>query len=266
MAAREILRRKPLDFENTLLQLMTAAPESVRRVIARAIGQVGFDQFWHRFDRMDKDARRSAGRAMMKLLPDALQRLARRLTGDPVDQRVKALQVVQELGLVEPLRATVIPLCHHPSAKVRSKAVAAVGAVPGLAPEVVLEKVLHDPDPRVRANAIEVLEAAHAADCGAVLAARARSAHSRERANAVKAMHRMKVSTASAALIQMLRDERPEHRVGALWALRQIGWWQLLGEVGRLAKQDGNMRVRRYALGVLKGVAEQMQQAKGRAG
>jgi hypothetical protein len=66
----------------------------------------------------------------------------------------------------------------------------------------------------------------------------------------------MKVSTAGGQLLLMLRDERPEHRISALWALRQIGWWQLLGEVGRLAKADGNLKVRRYALAVLRGVAE----------
>ncbi len=61
---------------------------------------------------------------------------------------------------------------------------------------------------------------------------------------------------AAGQLIQMLRDSRPEHRISALWTLRQIGWWQMLNEVGRLAKEDGNQKVRRYALGVLKGVAE----------
>jgi hypothetical protein len=30
----------------------------------------------------------------------------------------------------------------------------------------------------------------------------------------------------------------------------------MLNEVGRLAKEDTNLKVRRYALGVLKGVAE----------
>ena len=60
----------------------------------------------------------------------------------------------------------------------------------------------------------------------------------------------------------MLRDERPEHRISALWALRQIGWWQLLTEVGRLAKSDGNLRVRRYALTILRGIAEMQGPAK----
>jgi hypothetical protein len=94
------------------------------------------------------------------------------------------------------------------------------------------------------------------------LATRARSSHSRERANAIKAMHSMRVSTASNALLGMLRDQRPDHRISALWALRQIGWWQMLNEVGRLAKEDTNLRVRRYALGVLKNVVDLMQTRK----
>jgi hypothetical protein len=60
----------------------------------------------------------------------------------------------------------------------------------------------------------------------------------------------------------MLRDSRSEHRISALWALRQIGWWQLLNEVGRLAKEDPNLRVRRYALTVLRGAAETIQASK----
>jgi hypothetical protein len=45
IAAREIIRRRPADFENTLLQMLTNAPDSVRRVVTRSIGQVGFDHF-----------------------------------------------------------------------------------------------------------------------------------------------------------------------------------------------------------------------------
>ncbi len=53
-----------------------------------------------------------------------------------------------------------------------------------------------------------------------------------------------------------MHDNRPEHRISALWALRQTGIWNLLMEVGRLAKEDENLKVRRYALTVLRGVAE----------
>jgi HEAT repeat protein len=261
MAAREIVRRRPTDFENILLQLMTTAPDSVRKVISRSIGQVGFDHFWMRFDRLDKNTRRSAGRAMMKILPDAVQRLGRRLGSGPIEQRLKAMQVAQDLELGEALMQHLLPLCQHPHPKVRSKAVAILSEIKSVPPQVVLEKALHDGDARVRANAIEVLEAQRSEEFVPLLVERARSSHNRERANAIKAMSKMKVSTAATQLLAMLRDPRPEHKISALWTLRQIGWWALLNEVGRLAKADENLRVRRYALGVLKNVAETVQQS-----
>jgi HEAT repeat protein len=266
MAAREIVRRRPQEGDGWLLQLMVSAPQSVRRVVSRAIGHVGFDQFWQRFDKMDRATRRQAGRAMLKLLPDATQRLGRRLASGSAEERIKALQMVHELGLAEPLRTTIVPLCSHANAKVRSKAVSALGDLPSTEPDLVLDKVLHDADPRVRANAIEVLEGKRGVDYIPLLAERARSSHSRERANAIRALSKLRVSTAAAALTGMMRDARSEHRISALWALRQIGWWQLLTEVGRIAKSDDNLRVRRYALGVLKNVAELAQAQRGKVG
>jgi HEAT repeat protein len=264
MAAREIVRRRPADFENMLLQLMTGATESVRRVVSRAIGQAGFEHFWQRFDRLDKATRKSAGKAMLKMLPDAVQRLGRRLATGAVDQRLKAMQITQELGLGELLRPAVTHACNDTNAKLRSKAISVLGELDSVPPAVLLDRVLNDADPRVRANAVEVLEARQKADYLPLLAQRARSAaaNNRERANAIKALHAMKVKNANVALASMLRDQRAEHRISALWALKAVGWWQLLGEVGRLAKEDGNLRVRRYALGVLKGVAELMRATK----
>jgi HEAT repeat protein len=262
MAAREIVRRRPPDFENILLKLMTTAPASVRRVIGRALGQAGFDGFWQRFDRLDKSTRQQAGRAMLKLLPDGLQRLQRRAASGTVEQRIKALQIIQELGVAESLAQTLIQVCTDANPRIRSKAVIVLGEVPAVPSGVLVERLLNDPDARVRANAVEVLEQRGDPQFVPVLAQRALGAAGRERANAIKAMHRMRVGTAGTQLLQMLRDERPDHRISALWALRQIGWWQLINEVGQLAKSDGNVRVRRYALGVLKTVAELIKDRK----
>jgi hypothetical protein len=259
MAAREIVRRRPADFENMLLQLMTGAAESVRKVISRSIGQAGFEHFWQKFDRLNKPTRKQAGRAMLKILPDAVQRLQRRLTTGPVEHRLKAMQMTHELGLGEPLRAALLQLCADPNPKLRSKAVAVAGEVPSVGPELLIDRLLNDTDARVRANTVEVLDARKDVRFLPILAQRARAANNRERANAIKAMHTLRVGSASTQLLGMLRDKRSEHRISALWALRQIGWWQLLNEVGRLAKEDENIRVRRYALGVLRNVAEMAQ-------
>jgi HEAT repeat protein len=256
MAAREIVRRRPADMDNLLLPLMTNAPQSVRQVVSRAIGQAGFEHFWQRFDRLDKVTRRSAGKAMMKILPDAVLRLGRKLATGPAQHRLKAMQIVHELDLAETLRPVLVQMCRDANPKLRSKAIHVLGEDPAAPAEVLLDRLINDSDARVRANAIEVLESKQKAEYVPILAQKARASNNRERANAIKALHRMKVGTASSQLLLMLQDGRPEHRISALWALRKIGWWRMLNEVGRLAKEDDNLRVRRYALGVLRSVAE----------
>jgi HEAT repeat protein len=264
LAAREMIRRKPVDGDQVLLQLMGNAPESVRRVVSRAVGQSSFDSYWNRFDRLDKATRKQAGKAMLKVLPEAVTRLERKLNNGPTEQRLKALMVTQELGLAEGVREALIGLTKHANPKVRSKAVTVIGELPAGMPEVILDRVLTDEDPRVRANAIEVLEAKKKDEYVPLLTQRARSAHNRERANAIKALHRMKVGTSIPQLTAMLQDARGEHRISALWAMKQMGVWKLIQQVGLLAKSDENIRVRRYALNVLKDVAEMVNEEKKR--
>jgi hypothetical protein len=255
MAVREMIRRRPPEFGNVLLPLMTDAAPSVRRVVSRAIGQQGFETFWQRYDQMDKSARKAAGKAMLKLLPDAVARLARRMAGGTIEQRVKALQMARDLDLVEQMKANVLPLCAHANPRVRSKAVTVLSAIGAQAVDVLVEKVVNDGDPRVRANAIEVMEQRGSVKFAPMLVDRAFKGANRERANAIKALHAMKVGTAAGQLLQMLRDDRAEHRVSALWALRKIGWWRMLSEVARLAREDTNLNVRQYAMNVLQSAA-----------
>ncbi len=265
MAAREFVRRKPADYETTLIQLMANCPDSVRRVVSACVGQIGFDHFWQRCDRLDKSARKAAGLAMFKALPDAIHWLQRRLRSGPVADRVKAIQIAQDLALGDQILPTLLQLCRDPDPKVRSKAVAFLAQVRSLPPDALLDNVLNDPDPRVRANAIEILEAQHRVDLVPILSERAHSRHSRERANAIKALHSMKVASASSQLSNMLQDERPEHRISALWALRQIGFWRLIRQVADLAKADPQLRVRRYALAVLRSVAHLLEKTPNKA-
>jgi HEAT repeats/HEAT repeat len=259
MAARELVRRRSSggrEYESALLQHITKAPQSVRQVITRAIGQTGFEQYWQRFDRLDANTRGQAGKAMLKILPDAVQRLQRRLVGGSVEQRLKAMQITQELGLAERMRGALIQMVSDPHPRVRSKAVSAVGQVSSPPTELVVDRLVHDTDPRVRANAIDVLDTTPRKELLPVLVERARSINSRERANAIKALHKLQVGPAGVQLLAMLRDNRADHKISAMWALKAIGWWRLLDEVGRLAKEDGDVHVRKYAINLLRGVAE----------
>src|SRR5690606_16463335 len=138
--------RRPMDYENVLIKLMAGAADSVRRVISRSIGHAGFESFWDRFDRLDRSTRRNAGKAMLKLLPDASQRLAKRLLGGSVQQRIKAMQITHELELAGELRSHLVRLCADPNPRIRSKAVQVLGTLPTLPSEVLLDRVLRDQD------------------------------------------------------------------------------------------------------------------------
>ena len=262
LAVREIIRRRPADYENILLQMMTNAPDSVRRLIGRAVGQSGFDSYWERFDNLDTGTRQTAGKAMIKLLPTTVERLSRLLSGGSLPDRLKAMQITQELGLSQELHTTLLQLATDANAKLRSRAVTLLGNTADGLPEPLIGQVLNDPDARVRANAIEAIDQREDPQYLAVLSRMARSRHNRERANAIKALHGMRVGTASQQLIAMLRDVRPEHRISAMWALRQVGLWQLLREVARLAKTDGDVRVRRYAVSVIRSIAASAEEKK----
>jgi HEAT repeat protein len=265
IAAREIVRRRPADASTVLLGLMKTGPASVRRVASRAISAGAFDNFYDRFDKLDAPTRLRAGKAVFKLLPDALLRLSRKLNNGPLDHRLKALQVAQELEVVDLLRETILSLTNAENAKLRSKAVLVAGTLKDGVPEVLLEKALSDPDGRVRANAIEVLETMGRRDFVPLLAQRARSAHNRERANAIKALVSMKVEAASPQLVLMLRDMRPEHRISALWLVKRMGMFRLLTEIARLAREETDVRVKRYATAAVRHVVDVLKGVRAEA-
>ncbi len=282
LAAREITRRRPADYRSLLMARMGGAAPSVRRVIGRAVGQAGFDQFWANFDNMDATQRRTAGRALLKMMPDLPARLNRRLAAGggpgaaPVNDRLKALRMAAELGVAKQVAPALVRLCGDPSPRVRSKAVALLGEVPTVSLDALVERLLNDPDARVRANAVEVLEGRQGpgkvGTPGFVptLVARARSGSNRERANAIRALHRLRMDDVADALAHMLADPRVEHRISALWAVKETGLWNLVGRVGQMAKGDPDGTVRQYAMGVLRAVSElirnQQQEQARRAG
>ena len=265
MATREIIRRRPPEYENSLLQRLSSAPESVRRLIGRAVSHSGFEQFWNRYPKLDKATRRSAGKAMLRLLPDSISRLARKLGPGPIEQRLQALQMMQDLKLAEQLVEPLMVLCSDSSPRLRSRAVSLLADVPSLAPDHLIEQLMTDTDARVRANTIEVLETRHPNEFIPMLIQRARIGTNRERANAIKFMHRTRMNLFQESLAMMLKDPRPEHRISAMWALKQTGWWNLIHEVGRMAKSDSELKVRQYALGVLKAASELIREQRQKA-
>jgi HEAT repeat protein len=234
----------------------------VRQVVGRAVGEAGFRAFWKKYDKLDDKTRKSAGRAVVKILPDATRRVASLLTRGSSEDRVRAIRMARETELIEGLRPVVERLCKDHDANVRSSAVSAVGDLRPVPAELLVDRATHDGDPRVRSNAIEILESTTGGQHAKVFAERVGSEHARERATAIKALYGVAPGTAARALGEMLRDGRSEHRVSALWAVNRVKCWQRLGEVGRIAKEDPQLSVRQYALGVLKAAADEIRQER----
>ena len=132
-----------------LRRLPTAGP-TVRHLIARAAGRGAFESFWEKADSLPEAARRSAGRALVKLLPDAAAALWRH-----DDPRVRA-RAVQTLGAADELGAMLTDArpAHRLAAMAALRRMACwrlLGRVTEIAKE--------DPDAPVRRYAAELLRA-----------------------------------------------------------------------------------------------------------
>ena len=165
------------------------------------------------------------------------------------------MQIVQELGLAETLSeiAGSIPQCTHTRPKVRSKAVSVLGDVPAIATEVILDKVLNDSDARARQRD---RSAGNTSGPGICPAAGRRCA----RSTAQYVARRRKCDQSDGEDESGDRVESVARHASGSAApstnqcdvgLRQIGWWNLLNEVGRIAKSDPDQKARRYAMAVL---------------
>ena len=263
MAARSLSRRPAASAESALLRRAAGAPESVRGVINRTQGVRSFDGLWNRHDRLSPETRRAAGRALLKLLPAAGERLRHHLLGGDAAARIRGLAMLGDLDATLDHRESVYACCVHADAKVRSKATLMLGEIVARVhderAEARLEAALEDGDARVRANAVEVLQVSGRRDVGPLLRARGRLGRNRERANAIRASHVMGLGEVESPLFEMLRDGRDPHRLSAVWAVEQTGQWRLLDEVVRLARSDTNLRVRRSALAAVRRMAENMR-------
>ena len=262
IAARELIRRKRPADQQVLLRQMSGAAPSVRRIIGRSLGRAGFEQFFQSFDRMNRLTRRRAGAAMLKLLPDGLERLTRKIEGGGAAQRVRALQIADELDQTGVLAGVIVAACAAADGRVRSKAVRLLGRVNTPDAARALSASLGDADARVRSNAIEAAcDRPDAAELRPVLHPRARAGQHRERATAIRALHRLGDTDQRQPLRQLIGHPHPAERIAGMWALRQTGTWSLLGEVAQLARADPDAGARRYALTMIKAVSDRVDAA-----
>jgi len=207
-------------------------------------------RFWEAFDGMDADARQAAGRQVARL-PQLAPYLVRKMrTGEP-SERVRAIRIAQDAGLLNELQEEVYRLGYDPDRFVRATAVAALVHLPGPTARRILRAALLDEDPRVQANAIEAMAQLRDTSQLQQLVPKLSDHHQRVRANTVRALLSMGVRQAAEALLAMLTSPDRAHRISALWVVERLKLRTLIYRVVQMAGTDPDPQVRRRASRVL---------------
>jgi HEAT repeat protein len=220
-AARAVAAADPPNRARLLAPLLASESEAVRRFVQREVAGASFDRLLRSFGRLEPATREAAARALAKIDPRILDRLADETASLDAERRLAALRLVEALDAGAELRDVLAGLLADSDRRVRATAVKVVQLAGS--PEVrrLLEAALQDPDKRVRANAVEAFEDAGDETCVPKLLPLLADGDNRVRANAAKALIRFERPEGRATLEAMLRDPVEAVRVSAVWALGQ---------------------------------------------
>ncbi len=222
MSLIQLIRRNHPHLPALLGEHLNSPWPRVLKLARRYYQNIAFTCYWEKFDVLDQEHRRQAGRAVYKIDPEARLRW-KKIVGDPSPlQRLKAVRMVRSLGQAGDCVSELIRLARDEDRMVRSCAVAALGEIDAASSpsvESCLFAALRDTDVRVQANAVEALE--HRQDRQTIerISPFVHSPNNRARANAIRALLIAKIDSARQAIQQMLRDPRPAHRLSARWIL-----------------------------------------------
>ncbi len=257
IALRHLLRRRWPGLSGLMVRLIGSSHAELREIAERQLGPIGFERFWCNWPQLPQAKRVAAARALMKIDAGFGRQLARKMSASDVDDRLRAVMVVRELGQEASFDRLLLTRAADADARVASAAVKALAPL-GPTPPVVAaltEALGHDND-RVRSNAIEALEAMeHVGPLREALLALTHGRANRSRATAIKALLALPMSEALPELERMLGDDNEAHRVSALWVVERLGLLPVVNRVAALARSDAQPRVRRRAVRVVRDLA-----------
>jgi len=259
IALRHLIARQYEGLADLLVKLISSPHPQVARLAESRFTPIGFDRYWDHWDQLDRQTRRTAGAALIKLDPRFYHEVAEKMHADDPGDRFRAVMIARELAQESYFEKELLELMLDADSKVASAAAAAAGSISDSSQAVEhLTGALNHHDDRVRANAVESLEKMDAIDKAyRELTELCEESGNRSRANAIKAMMDLPVGGALGALGRMLRDEDAAHRISALWVVEQLGLEQVAARVAEIARADDDAQVRKRAVRVFRQMAEQ---------
>lgn len=243
IARLEMGLRRPLEYPPDDLLAMKEG-RGIHPAGRREAKPLDFNRLWAVFDQIAPAEAAEQGRRILAEDRKARSTLASRLSlGEPAD-RLRAIRLLDVLGMIEPFSNQLYTLSYDEHPEVRSAAVKALGSVSGAGAMRVLRTALNDTDQRVQANAIEAIDASEQETPADALIAKLNSPNSRVRANAVKALLKLGVREAAETLLLMLQSPGRASRISALWLVEHMGLIPLTERVMSIAESDEDSQVR----------------------
>ena len=222
---KHIIFLKPKDLLTIVGKQLNSRHPKVRELAVRVYQNGAFDLFWKKFEKLDIGSQERAAKAIFKLTEENHKRWETRATDTDPANRLKALKVLKNAGLLEEHIDTILNMISDRDPFVRSLAISLVGQTGELHrhAEEVLLRAVSDTDPRVKANAIECLEFIHSNRAVDIALQHTESDIPRIRANAIKVLIAHKVENAWLFFKKMLADKRPGHKKSAQWLVHHSG-------------------------------------------
>jgi len=261
----ELLRRSPADLPALVVQQLTSRSPRVRQLAAQHAASYSFERYWRAFDDLPPDARVSAGRAVLKLVPDFVDRLVRQLEEGRSDEILRAMQAADDLNLLKSLSPTLVRLERHHSQSVRAAATRVLGKLDEQQ-RAQAEQEEHDastvePQPQgVDAGSCPVGLPVRGSQSKLTELERMLSAPETEaRADAVRQLLHTQIVPATTLLIDLLTDEDVCRRQCGLELVEQTRLAEMMARVLGMARHEPDASLRQGAQNVADTVRQALQ-------
>ena len=266
----ELLRRSPPDLPALVVQQLVSRSPRVRQLAAQHAASYSFERYWHAFDDLPPDARVSAGRAVLKLVPDFVDRLVRKLEGGRSDEILRVLQAADDLNLLKSFSPILTRLERHHSQSVRA-AVIRVSRKIDEQQQTQTEQQACEPSV-AQPQPPETLEQ-EAGPCPAGSPPRGTDSKLTElermlsapeteaRADAVRQLLHTQIVPATTILIDLLTDEDVFRRLCGLELVEQTRLAEMIARVLGMARHEPDPSLRQRAQNVADTVRQGLQAA-----
>lgn len=229
-----------------LTPLLSSSNESLRKRAQAALAPAGFSKFLENSESLSWETRAIAGRTAYDLNPQlATEILKKELRSENVATRLRALKVIEAIGLHEEMCHFVVGMISDSDRRVRATVVEILAEVRTTESVRALLRLLSDRDPRVQANAVEAIDHLHRPEFKRVFMPFLKNPHNRVRGNACRALWALgEQELVLPVMRDMLVSSKAPMRMSGAWVLAETGAENAEADIAKAMEAETNDRVK----------------------